>query len=96
MKKFIVICLFVLTVFAGCQNGDISADLNVDNKDNVNVLPPPHIESLPTSPPHVNGPSGPPPGVDSNIEEESPPQSVTEIETVEYSLPTDTKSDFKN
>lgn len=89
MIRKIFISLLGIFILAGCQSQPASDSVEVQQQ---NALPTPSIKG-PTSPPHVNGPTSAPPG--SSTDDNDIPQAMTELETVEYSLPT-TDVDFKN
>lgn len=81
MRKTFVIAISLL-ILAGCQ----AQPAEEISETQENALPTPSIKG-PTSAPNVKGPSSPPPSNGS-------PQSITETETIEYTLP-EVDVDFK-
>jgi hypothetical protein len=88
MIRVLFVCVVAATfVLAGCQAQQPSPDTTSMP---IETLPTPSIKG-PTSPPSVKGPTSPPPSSD-----DSQPQSMTETEKVEYTLPQATSADFKS
>jgi len=90
MNRTIAICLLGILSFSGCQAAPPAETESVTTQE---FLPTPSIKG-PTEPPNVKGPTSPPPGSEGTAEDS--PQAITEVETVEYTLPTSTEADFKN
>lgn len=91
MKRRVLFCLVVVLFLAGCQAQEPAGQQHNANVEQ-EVLPTPSSRG-PDGPPSVRGPDGPPPGTE--FAEEDTPQSMTETETVEYTLPESDEAEFK-
>lgn len=88
LMRNIFVSLLGVFILAGCQGQPAPDVTEVQQHEG---LPTPSIKG-PSEPPHVNGPTSAPPN---SLIDDTTPQSMTETETVEYSLPT-TDAGFKN
>ncbi|HMR00769.1 MAG TPA: hypothetical protein PKA32_00075 [Candidatus Gracilibacteria bacterium] len=92
MKRWFAVIAMSLFVLAGCQAQEPTDMQQSQQEDSEKtVLPTPSIKG-PSELPNMKGPDGPPPTSES-VNGDSP-QSMTETETVEYSLP-ESDAEFK-
>ncbi|HLG25326.1 MAG TPA: hypothetical protein VI588_00840 [Candidatus Gracilibacteria bacterium] len=82
---FVLVMGLMLLAVSGCQ-------AQPADQSGKQILETPYSTG-PTEPPSVKGPTTPPPISNGNGQ---PPQAVTESSTVQYTLPTDAETEFKN
>ena len=88
INKIVILTLFavILIAMAGCQQDDQLPKEGIEESGQ-RLVPAVPFSKGPTSPPSVKGPDSSP--------STAQPQAVTEVEQVQYSLPTGTVPEFK-